>query len=199
MIHKFHSVSLYDQPFSRYRQFWDKRTEWHQSNLEPHRVKLPYICITSVRDYQILVRFALWPALFEIQARQVHRMTPNWSWILQCQITLYYITTVPECQISLRFALWPAVLELQAILRHVHRITSKLPWTLLGQRYTTYVLLVSPTPKFCFVLLYEQRFPWYSTFYNSPLTTMLNAPKKNKKNCKKKSKTEISQFFIQLW
>ncbi len=123
---KFHSVSLYDQPFSRYRPFWDKCTEWPQIDLEPHKVKLPYICITSVRDSQILVRFALWPALFEIQAilRQVHRMTPNW------------------------------------------------PWTLLGQRYTTYVLLVSPSPKFCSVLLYDQRFPWYRTFYNSPLHSL---------------------------
>ncbi len=139
------------------------------SDLEPYKVKLPYICITSVHDSQTLVRFALRPALFEIQAtlRQVHRMTPNWPWTLQCQITLYYITTVPESQISLRFALQPEVLELQAILRHVHWMTSKWPWTLLGQRYTTYVLLVSPSPKFCSVLLYDQRFPWYSTFYNS--------------------------------
>ncbi len=121
MSHKFHSVSLYDQPFSRYRPFWDKYTEWPQSDLEPYKAKLPYICIIRVHDSQISLRFALRPALFEIQTilRQVHRMTPNWSWTLQRQITLYlYNKTVPESQISLRFALRLAVLGLQAILRH---------------------------------------------------------------------------------
>ncbi len=29
---------------------------------------------------------------------------------------------------------------------------------------------------------YDQRFPRYCTFCNSPLTTVLNVPKKNKKN-----------------
>ena len=138
--------------------------------LNPTSSNVPHIFITIVHESQISLRFALWPALFEIQAilRQVHWMTPNWPWTLQCQITLYYITTVPESQISLHFALQPAVLELQAILRHVHRMTSKWPWILLGQRYTTYVLLVSPSLKFWSVLLYDQRFPWYSTLYKIP-------------------------------
>ncbi len=90
MIPKFHSVSLYNQPFLRYRAFWDKCTEWPQNDLEPYKVKLPYLCITNVRNSQISLRFALRPALFEIQTilRQVHRMTAKWPWTLQGQITL---------------------------------------------------------------------------------------------------------------
>ncbi len=63
---KFHSVSLYDQPFLRYRQFekkeateagksteayyeslefWNKSTEWPQKDLESYYGKCnPYIC-----------------------------------------------------------------------------------------------------------------------------------------------------------
>ena len=40
------------------------------------------------------------------------------------------------------------------------------------------MLLVSPSPKLHPVLLYDQPFSRYCTFYNSPLTTMLNSPQK---------------------
>ncbi len=44
IIPKFHSVTLYDQPFLRYRAFWDKCTEWPQNDLEPYKFKCtPYI------------------------------------------------------------------------------------------------------------------------------------------------------------
>ena len=42
-------------------------------------------------------------------------------------------TTVPESQISLSFPLRPALFEIQAILRQVHWITPKWPWTLKSQ------------------------------------------------------------------
>ncbi len=38
-------------------------------------------------------------------------------------------------------------------------------------------------PKFWSVSLYGQRVQRYRSFYNSPLTTMLNSQKKNKKIC----------------
>ena len=146
---KFHSISLYDQPFSRYRPFWDKCSEWPQIDLDNTRSNYP----------------------------------------------IPY-TTVPEPQISLHFVLRPAIFELQAIFRQVHRMTPKGSWTLQDQRYTTYVLLVSSSPKFHSVLLYDQPFSKYRTFYNYPLTTMLNGPKKNKKKMPKNSK--ISNFTVLL-
>ncbi len=47
--------------------------------LNPTRSKVPHICFTSTHGSQISLRFALRPAVLEIQAilRQVHRMTPR--------------------------------------------------------------------------------------------------------------------------
>ena len=63
---KFHSISLYDQPFSSYRPFWDKCTKWPQIDLEPYKVKVLHICISSVPDFQISLCFAVRPAVFKI-------------------------------------------------------------------------------------------------------------------------------------
>ncbi len=48
-------------------------------------------------------------------------------------IYVLLISTSP--QISLRFAIWPVGFELQAILRQVHQMPPKWPWTPQGQMY----------------------------------------------------------------
>ena len=56
MTPKFRSISLYDQPFSKYRQFWGKCTEWPQNDLKPYKVKgtsyvfyyYPRVCVLSI-------------------------------------------------------------------------------------------------------------------------------------------------------
>ena len=72
MIPKFHSVSLYDQPFSRYRPFWDKYTEWPQNDLEHYQVICaPYICyqypwvpnFTRFRSMMSRFRSSFYPCL----------------------------------------------------------------------------------------------------------------------------------------
>ncbi len=75
---------------------WEKFTEWPQIDLEPYKVKLPCICITSVPDSKISLRFALQPSIFETQAIliQVHWMTPKWPWALQVQIYPIYLLLV---------------------------------------------------------------------------------------------------------
>ena len=65
------------------------------------------------------------------------------------------------------------IFKLQGMLRQVYQMTSKWTWTLPGQKYTTYVLLVSQVINFSFAL-------WPAIFkisliYNSPFTAMLNA------------------------
>ena len=62
---KFLPVSLHDQPFSSYRPFLRQVHRITQNDLEPYEVKYIYICVTSFP--QISVRFALQPAIFEIQ------------------------------------------------------------------------------------------------------------------------------------
>ncbi len=67
------------------------------------------------------------------------------------------VTSIPESQISVSFALRPDVLKVHAILRKVHQMTKKWPWTLQGQRYPIYVLL-----EYC---------PWVPNFSRFPSTT----------------------------
>ncbi len=97
----FHSVLLYNQPFSKYKPFWDKCPEWPQIDFESCKVKFPYICITSIPDSQTSLSFTLWPAVFEIQVilRQVHQMTPKWLWTVQghmCHIYMLLVSTSPK-------------------------------------------------------------------------------------------------------
>ncbi len=62
--------------------------------------------------------------------------------------TYICITSVPESPISLHFSVRPATVEIQAILRQLHWMTPKWPWSLQGQRYPIYVLLVSTSHIF---------------------------------------------------
>ncbi len=89
----FHSFLLYNQPFSGYRPFWDKCTEWPQINLEPYKVKLP----SNPYNYSPWVsNFTLWPAVFGRWRPfwdKVHRMTTKLShpWTLQGQSYTTYV------------------------------------------------------------------------------------------------------------
>ena len=63
----------------------------------------------------------------------------------------------PESQISVHFTLWTAILKLQSIVRQVHRITPKWPWTLWSQRYYRYLHSLATTTQeshisLCFTL-----------------------------------------------
>ncbi len=99
---------------------------------------------------------------FEKSAQNDPKMTLNPTSSIVPHI---FITTVPESQISLRFALRPAFFNIQAILRQVHQMTPKWPWILQGHRYPIYVLLVSMSPKFHFVSLYDEPFSSYRPFW----------------------------------
>ncbi len=166
---------------------WDKCTEWPKITLNTTRPYVPYMYVTSIHESQISLNFALRRSIFEIMAilRQVHRMTSNWPWTPQGQITLYVYNNCPCVSDFIPFRSTANLFELQVILRQVHRITPKWHWTLQGQRYTTYMLLMSLSPKCHFVLPYDQPFSWYRTFYNSKLTTMFNVQNKNKKKLPK--------------
>ncbi len=105
----FHSVSLSNQPFCRYRPFWDKCSLGVTCLLEksapddpkvisnPTRaIDVPIYVFTSVPDSQISVRFALRPGVFGLQAfwRKVHQITPKWPCTLQGQMFPIYVLLV---------------------------------------------------------------------------------------------------------
>ncbi len=108
---------------------------------------------------------------------------------------------IPEAQILVRFALRLAVSEIQGLQKsEMHRVTPNWTWTLNSQKYSIYTKYLPLRSKFWSVSLYEQWFPRYRTFYNSPLTAMLNVPKKNnKKKKKKKPKIQNSKFHNSLY
>ncbi len=53
---KFHSVSLYHEPFLSYWPFWEKCTKWPQNDLKPYKVKCtPYMCYKYPRGQNFTV------------------------------------------------------------------------------------------------------------------------------------------------
>ncbi len=62
-----------------------------------------------------------------------------------------YMVQLPQSPKFLCFDLRLTVFKLQAILRQVHPMTPKSPWTLKGQWYPIYMLELSLSPKFHFV------------------------------------------------
>ena len=126
---------------------------WLQNDLKPDKVKCtPYVLLVFVipnfhcvllYDQQFSRYRLFWDKCTEWPQNDLE------PYKVKLPYTCICITTLRESQISLQFALRPSVLKLQAILRQVHRMTPKWPWRLQGQRYTTYELLASPSPKFC--------------------------------------------------
>ena len=114
---------LYNQPFWSYRPFWDKCSEWPQISLNTTRSK--------VLESQISLHYAL-PAV--LCYRPFWDTCTGWPQNdiehYKVKATPLYVTRLPWSQISARFPLRPAISELQGILRQVHRMIPKCPWTL---------------------------------------------------------------------
>ncbi len=104
---KFSFVLLYSQRFSRYNIAEnEKYTKWPQNDLEYWTVKTT-LCL-STPEFHISLSFALRRAIFQIkgcQKSEMHRITADWPWTLNCQKYLVYIEYLaPKAQISLCFA-----------------------------------------------------------------------------------------------
>ncbi len=98
-------------------------TKCTQMILNPSRSNVPHM-FTSIHKSQILVHFALQPAIFEIQAiLRLHWMTQYGLEPYKVKCTPYMLLLSPSPKISLRFALQPHIFKIQAILRQVHQMT----------------------------------------------------------------------------
>ncbi len=64
---KFHSTSLYDQPFSRHKVVENRQcTEWPQIYPKHLAVKMPCLHWILIPEVEISLRFALWSLVFHI-------------------------------------------------------------------------------------------------------------------------------------
>ncbi len=158
---KLQSLLLYRDPFLFFF-FWvtdhfetsalnDPKSPWAlRGQIHPHK------CVTAPES-QISLRFALQPP--RVPAIYLS-YRPCWKKCTECpqndlaNVPHICSISVPESQISLSFALWPAFFKLQAILRKVHKRTQKWHWTLQGQMYPIYVVLMSLSLEFHSVSLY---------------------------------------------
>ncbi len=80
--------------FWSYMPLWDTCTKWSQIALNTKGSKAPNLLVTTTLKSQILLLFALWLAVFELQAilRHMRQMTP---WTLKGQRYPIYMLQLP--------------------------------------------------------------------------------------------------------
>ena len=97
---KFQFVSIYVAPFSRYR-FFENRNAHNDTRMTfiTEASKVPCVHWICTSEAQISIRFALRPAVFEIQGflnTEMHPMTPEWPKVLRCQRYPVYTEHLPR-------------------------------------------------------------------------------------------------------
>ncbi len=132
--------------------------------LNTTRSKVPYICVTSVPEYQISARFSLRPATFELKAffAESAPNDPKRPWTLRGEIKIPHIcvTNVPESQIWPHFALQPTVFK---ILLDDWTLDD---WTLTSPNYLAHTKYLLPRSKFWSVSPYGKPFLRYKVVKN---------------------------------
>ncbi len=137
-----------------------------QNDLEPYKVTgIPYMCYQypqapNCTHFQSSTKRFWETGHFE----KVHRMTPNWLWTLQGQ--MYHINML-LVSMSRKFnsvSLYDQPFLRQAIFETSALNDPKWSWTLQcqrrGQRYSIFVLLMSQSPKFNPIFLYDYDQPF---------------------------------------
>ncbi len=87
-------LSLYGSHFRVTGHFEKSVLNDPKMTLNTTRLNVWHICVTSIHESHILLSYALWSVIFDIQAfvRKVNRMTPKWHWTLQVQIYHIYVS-----------------------------------------------------------------------------------------------------------
>ncbi len=152
MSPKFHSVSLCDQPFLRYRPFWTKmcmNEPDSKMTLNPTRFNIPLMCVISNHEFQIVLYFGLRPAVCEIQAilRQGQCMTKMTLNPTRSNVQYKY-SQYPRVSNCTTFRSATSKFWDTCHLSQLHWMTPTLPLTLQGQRYLILVLLMSQSRHF---------------------------------------------------
>ncbi len=110
----------------------------------------------------------------------------------QSKVLFIHLILTHEVQIFVRFALRLGVSKIQGRQKsEMHRVTPNWISTLYSQKYLIYTKCLPLRSIFWSISLYDQRFPRYRTFYNSPLTTTLKVPKRTRKKLTKIQKLKF--------
>ncbi len=135
-------------------------------NLKPTRASVPLTCVTSIHEVPNFIRFALRPAVVELQPfwEKCTKWPQNDLERYKVNLLLHTcITSVPDSQISIPFAVRPAVFETQAIW---YKFT-KWPQTSLEPYKVNllYTFITSvPNSQISLRLLYDQLFSRHRPF-----------------------------------
>ncbi len=90
---KSHPVSLYGQQFLSYRPLWDKFTNDPQMTRNTKGRRYPFhILRTTTHDFQISLLFALWSAVFELEA--IWEKCTKWQMTLSTKRSNVYLLTL---------------------------------------------------------------------------------------------------------
>ena len=131
-------------------------------------------------------------------------MAPNWTWThskypLYTKYFLYNSILTPEAQILVGFALQVVVFKAQGHQQsEMYRITPALEHLIVKGTLYIYTKYLPLVPKTWSVSLYNQQFRRYHTFYNSPLTPMLNAPQNRTKKMPKIRNWNLTILYTTL-
>ena len=103
---KFQSISIHGQPFLRYRQFWEKCTEWHQNDLEPCKIKCTIYVLLVIprRKFQfpsIASRFRV-ADHFETNAKKMPEIY-NWNFTI---LLANLVDTLPRSRHEFGEQIW---------------------------------------------------------------------------------------------
>ena len=118
---------------------------------------------------KFLVRFALWPVIFEIQACWKSKCTEwpqNDLEHIRVKSTMHIESTYSRGTNLCSFALQSAFFEIQDYRKsnklEMHRMTSEWPWKVKGTKYRTYTKYLPPRSKVWPASLYDQPFSRYN-------------------------------------
>ncbi len=150
-------------------------------NITRSNIHVPHICVASVPQYQISVRFTLQPVLFELQAilRQAHRMTHKsplntamWNIPHICATTEYHEVPnfTPYCSTANLFARYK-------VANIANTLNLRLTWNMSWSRISRVHLSPPPPPIFG-----RETFVHFQRGWNFPSLPMLTETNKRPRN-----------------
>ena len=144
MSPKFHSVSLYDQPFSRCRPFCDNCTKWHWT-LQGQRYDIDVLISQSLKFHPIFLHDqTFWDTKLSIIGHAPNDLKMIWTFNRETSpVSIKYNVPTSEVQFFVCIALQPSVFKVpgcwKSEISEMYWMTSDWLWNLNSQKYLIYI------------------------------------------------------------